>query len=190
MENKIKNEILKEINLHKEMLDDFESKNIGVILKISEAIINSLKKNGTIYLCGNGGSAADSQHIAGELIGRFRKNRNPIHAIAFSTDTSVLTCISNDFDFTQIFKRQVEALIESGDILWVFSTSGSSPNILEAVKVAKKKGAIVISFTGLGKRISMESDLNISINTNITSIIQEIHQVAYHIICAIVEKYL
>jgi D-sedoheptulose 7-phosphate isomerase len=110
----MKETILESIKLHKELINQFESTGIDVILDISKIIINSLNKNGCIYLCGNGGSAADAQHIAGELIGRFKKNRKALPAVALSTDTSILTCISNDFSFEDIFSRQLEALLETG----------------------------------------------------------------------------
>jgi len=177
------------INLHKELVNKFENTRIDVILDISKTIINSLNKNGCIYLCGNGGSAADAQHIAGEFIGRFKKDRKPLPAVALSTDTSVLTCISNDFNFEQIFSRQIDALLKPNDILWALSTSGASPNIISAAQLAKVKGAKVIAFTGKpGSKLEEISDLCLRANTNISSKAQEIHQLAYHIICELVEN--
>ena len=104
--------ILKTINEHKKAIESFENNSISIIKEIAQMIIGCLKKSGTIYLCGNGGSAADCQHIAGEFVGRFRAERNPLPAIAFSTDTSVITCIGNDYSFEDIFVRQAEALIK------------------------------------------------------------------------------
>ncbi len=111
-------------------------------------IVKSLRAGGTIYLCGNGGSAADAQHIAGEFVGRFRAERRALPAVALSTDTSILTCIGNDYSFERVFARQVEALVRPGDVLWAFSTSGTSPNVLAAAEEARRKGARVIAFTG------------------------------------------
>lgn len=185
----MKNEVLNEIQLHKKMVNELESGGIERILRISENIVNSLRNNGTLYICGNGGSAADAQHIAGEFIGRFREDREALPAVSLSTDTSVLTCIGNDYDFNEIFKRQVEAYIKPGDILWALSTSGSSLNIIKAVKVAKEIGATIVSFTGIsGSKLEKLSTHNLSVNTKITSTVQEIHQISYHIICKLVEK--
>jgi len=177
------------INLHKRLVNEFENKEVDNIKKISNTLIGSLKKGGMIYLCGNGGSAADSQHLAGEFIGRFKKDRKAIPAISLTTDTSVLTCVGNDFRFDDIFSRQIEALIKPRDILWSFSTSGSSKNIIAAAKMAKEKGAIVLAFTGKpGSKLEKISDLCLNVNSSTTSAVQEIHQLAYHIICCLVEQ--
>ncbi len=185
----VKEKIVESIKLHKELVEKFEKTRIDMILDISKTIINSLNKNGCIYLCGNGGSAADAQHIAGELIGRFKKDRKALPAVALSTDTSILTCISNDFSFEDIFSRQVEALLKPSDVLWALSTSGKSPNIISAAKLAKEKGAKVIAFTGKpGSKLEEISDLCLSVNTDASSNAQEIHQLAYHIICELIEN--
>jgi len=184
----MKEEIQNYLNLHKKLIQELGSESLGTITKVSEAIAGSIKNKGTIYLCGNGGSAADAQHVAGELIGRFTKNRRALPAISLSTDTSVLTCIGNDFSFDDIFSRQIEALINEKDILWVFSTSGSSPNILKAAKVAKERKAKLITFTGRkGSELEKISDICLSAGTEVTSLAQEIHQVAYHLICKLIE---
>ena len=129
------------VETHRAMLAAFESHGIGTVVAMAQAIVQSLQNNGTLYLCGNGGSAADAQHIAGEFVGRFRIERRPLPAVALSTDTSVLTCIGNDYDYQSVFSRQVEALVRPGDILWAFSTSGTSPNVLKAAEAAKRKEA-------------------------------------------------
>lgn len=178
-------DLLKE---HKAALAEFE-KSEETIEQITELIIAALKNAGTVYLCGNGGSAADCQHIAGEFVGRFKRNRKPLPAIALSTDTSVITCIGNDYNYDDVFTRQIEAMVKTGDVLWAFSTSGASSNILKAVKLAKKKNANVIAFTGKpGSELESLSDLCICANTNQTSTAQEIHMLAYHIICEVVDK--
>lgn len=184
MINKVKNIIKK----HKDLVEDFECTKLDLIIRISEVISRSIKQGGILYLCGNGGSAADAQHIAGEFIGRFKKNRKALPAIALTTDSSVLTCIGNDYGYDKIFLRQAEALLKKKDILWVFSTSGSSSNIISAAKIAKKKKATVITFTGKkGSKLGGISDICLTVNSSITSSIQEIHQIAYHIICELVE---
>ncbi|MCL5069519.1 MAG: SIS domain-containing protein, partial [Actinobacteria bacterium] len=118
--------VLGAIELHKKLIDDFEKKDIDKIIRIAEIIANSFKNGHQVYICGNGGSAADSQHLAGELIGRFHKKRKALPAVALTVDTSVITCIANDFSYDEIFKRQLEALLCPGDILLLFSTSGKS----------------------------------------------------------------
>ena len=125
--------VIETIEAHKAALLEFEKTGIQTVEDIAGMIIDSLNNGGRIYLCGNGGSAADCQHIAGEFIGRFRRERNPLPAVAFSTDTSVITCIGNDYSFDDIFTRQVEALVGEGDILWAFSTSGTSANVVNVV---------------------------------------------------------
>lgn len=177
------------IDLHKRLVTEFEKEGPAKIEEISNILIESLKQDGVIYLCGNGGSAADAQHIAGELIGKFRKNRKALPAIALTTDSSVLTCVGNDFCFDDIFSRQVEALLKPKDILWTLSTSGKSQNIINAAKIANEKGAKVLAFTGKkGSKLEKISDICLNVQSSITSSIQEIHQLAYHIICGLVEE--
>jgi D-sedoheptulose 7-phosphate isomerase len=183
------NEIVdKHIREHKKALAEFEGKT-GVLVAISELIVKAFKAGNSLYLCGNGGSAADCQHIAGEFVGRFRKERNPLPAISLSADTSILTCIGNDYSFDQVFVRQVQGLMKQGDILWAFSTSGSSKNILKAVDAAKTKQASVIAFTGKsGSELEKKSDLCFCSQSLHTSTAQEMHILAYHIICDWVES--
>ena len=184
----MKEKIYESIKLHKELVKKFENIKTDIILEISKTIINSLNKQGCVYICGNGGSAADAQHIAAELIGRFKKNRKPIPAVALSTNTSILTSIGNDFDFEQVFLRQIDALIKPNDILWVLSTSGTSSNIISAAESASKNGVKVIAFTGKTDcKLEGISDLCLSAGTDSSSGAQEIHQLAYHIICEIIE---
>ena len=148
-----------------------------------------MSNDGFLYLCGNVGSAADCQHIAGEFVGRFRKERQALPAIAFTTDTSILTCIGNDYRFEDVFARQAEAMITNRDVLWVFSTSGTSKNILAAADVARRKGAKVIAFVGRQHSpLEQIADVCICAQCNLTSTSQEVHQLAYHIICNIVEQ--
>jgi D-sedoheptulose 7-phosphate isomerase len=162
----------------------------GLIARMSEAIITAIDGGSRIYLLGNGGSAADAQHIAAELVGRFRRERRPLPAIAFTTDTSVLLSISNDYGFGHVFTRQVEAFVTAGDIVWALSTSGSSPNVVEAVHAAHGLGAIIIGFTGrTGGRLKPVCDHCLCVPHDASDRIQEIHQLAYHLVCQQVEDH-
>ena len=183
-------EIVREaIETHRKMVAAFEASAVDTILAAAEMIVQSLRAGGTIYLCGNGGSAADAQHIAGEFVGRFRAERRALPAVALSTDTSVLTCIANDYDYERVFARQVEALVRPGDILWAFSTSGTSPNVLKAAEAARAKGARVLAFTGrANSKLEAAAGLCFCAEASLTARSQELHQLAYHIICDLVER--
>ncbi|MCX5644056.1 MAG: D-sedoheptulose 7-phosphate isomerase [Phycisphaerae bacterium] len=181
--------VMETIETHRKMVAAFETSAVDTIVAIAETIVQSLRAGGTLYLCGNGGSAADAQHIAGEFVGRFRAQRRALPAVALSTDTSVLTCIANDYDFERVFARQVEALVRPGDLLWAFSTSGTSPNVLKAAEAARRKGARVIAFTGrANSKLEASADLCFCAEAALTARSQEIHQLAYHIICDLVER--
>jgi D-sedoheptulose 7-phosphate isomerase len=188
MNENTKQLITKTIETHKMMIVEFQKGGIEIIATIVESITDSLKRNGTIYICGNGGSAADAQHIAGELVGRFRRERKALAAVALTTDTSILTSIANDYTYERIFERQVEAFVKEGDILWAFSTSGSSENVIAAARLAKEKGAKVIAFTGrINSKLEKTADMCFCADSESTARSQEIHQLAYHIICDLVE---
>jgi D-sedoheptulose 7-phosphate isomerase len=177
------------VETHRQMVAAFEASAGDTIVAMVDTIVQSLRQGGTLYLCGNGGSAADAQHIAGEFVGRFRTARRALPAVALSTDTSVLTCIANDYDYESVFARQVEALVGPGDILWAFSTSGTSPNVLRAVEAARRQGARVLAFTGrANSRLQAMADLCFCAEAALTARSQELHQLAYHIICDLVEE--
>jgi D-sedoheptulose 7-phosphate isomerase len=160
-----------------------------VIFEITERIIRALRDGKKVLLCGNGGSAADSQHIAAELVCRFRMNRPALPAIALTTDTSILTAVSNDFGFETLFSRQVEALGREGDILIGLSTSGSSKNVALAMHQAKQGGLFAIAFIGQKSGpVSEFADVILHIPSDITARIQEGHATVGHIICDLVEK--
>lgn len=163
-----------------------ESSNLEAIgKKISEC----LKSGGKVMICGNGGSAADSQHFSAELVGRFQTERRPLPAIALSTDTSILTAVGNDYGFERIFERQVEALGNRGDILIGISTSGNSMNVINAVEAAKKKGMTTIGFLGKdGGKLKPLCDMNLTINSKTTARVQEMHGLSIHIICEMVDS--
>ncbi|MDD5011184.1 MAG: SIS domain-containing protein [Phycisphaerae bacterium] len=184
----MKKQIAGTIAMHRKMLDALEADGIGTIEKIAKIIIKSTEKGGTLYICGNGGSAADAQHIAGEFVGRFLKNRKALPAVALSTDTSVITSIANDYGFDSIFEKQVEGLVKKQDCLWALSTSGSSPNIIKAAMLAKKRGAKIVAFTGKkNSKLEKIADACFLAEADKSFAVQEIHQIAYHIICGLVE---
>jgi len=190
MNKEIEKLIIESIESHQKMTKEFLSYGIDKIVSISETIIKSLENKGTVYVCGNGGSAADAQHISSELVGRFQRNRKALAAVALTTDTSILTSVANDYTFDNIFTRQVEALVKEGDILWAFSTSGTSKNIIAAAKLAREIGAAVISFTGISNsELESISDICLCAGSKTTARSQEIHQLAYHIICDLIEKH-
>jgi D-sedoheptulose 7-phosphate isomerase len=155
------------------------------------ACVNSLRAGGKLMLCGNGGSAADSQHLAAEFTGRFIKDRPPVAAIALSTDTSALTCIANDYSFEAIFARQVQALGKPGDCVIAISTSGNSGNVLAAVAAAKALGITCIGLLGRdGGKLKAECDIAIVVPSQVTARIQEAHILIGHSLCGAVEQQL
>ncbi|MBU1076974.1 MAG: D-sedoheptulose 7-phosphate isomerase [Spirochaetes bacterium] len=159
-----------------------------MISSVAELIIKTFKEGHKLLICGNGGSAADSQHFSAELVGRFMTDRDPFPSIALSTDTSLITAWSNDHSFETIFSRQVEALGQKGDILFTISTSGNSKNCIEALTVAKKKGLITISLLGRkGGRMKEISDHSIIVPDERTWHIQESHITIIHILCHLIE---
>ncbi|MHC4737268.1 MAG: D-sedoheptulose-7-phosphate isomerase [Planctomycetota bacterium] len=189
MDKSIEKQVKAAIDIHKKMVAELESGATGTIAAAAEAIIKSIKQGGVVYICGNGGSAADAQHIAGEFVGRFERERKGLAAIALTTDTSVMTSISNDYGYENVFARQVEALVRKGDVLWAISTSGSSPNVVAAAEMAKKKGACVLAFTGQAEsKLERVADICFCAADKSTAHSQEIHQIAYHIICELVEQ--
>jgi D-sedoheptulose 7-phosphate isomerase len=156
---------------------------------IAAAMAAALKGGGKILLCGNGGSAADAQHIAGELLSRYEVDRAPLAAVALTTDTSVLTAIGNDYGYEQVFERQVQGLGRKGDVLVALSTSGRSPNILRALDAAKKDGLVTIGFTGAkGGDLTSRCDFMLRAPSDKTPIIQQIHITAAHVICGLIER--
>ena len=161
----------------------------GEILTAANAISNRLTNGGKLLLMGNGGSAADSQHIAAELIGRFKKERKAIPALALTVDSSSLTALGNDYGFDTIFSRQVEALATANDAVIGISTSGNSPNVIRALKLAREIGAITIGFMGnSGGNMKDCVDISIIVPSNDTARIQEVHITIGHIICEIIEQ--
>jgi D-sedoheptulose 7-phosphate isomerase len=161
----------------------------GELLKLSTSISTALKAGNKVLIFGNGGSAADAQHFAGELVGRFKLDRNPLPAIALTADSSVLTALANDFGFEEVFSMQVDALAKKGDVVIGITTSGKSLNVVKALRTAKLKGAFTAVLTGLGGRhLSDEVDICIAIPSQDTQRIQEAHTVVLHIVCELLEE--
>ena len=159
------------------------------INQVKDIILDALKNKNKIILFGNGGSAADSQHMAAEFIGRFLVDRQSIPAISLTTDTSILTAVGNDFGFENIFSRQCESLVSKGDIIIAISTSGNSTNVINGIKTAKEKGGIIISLTGNnGGKLNNISDKILKVPTEHIPHIQECHRVIIHILCDLIEK--
>ena len=189
MDEKTKKRITETIEKHQKMVAELQADGIETITAAADMIIESLRQGGCVYICGNGGSAADAQHIAGELVGRVLRERKALSAVALSTDTSIITSVANDYSYENIFERQVEALVSKNDVLWAISTSGRSANIISAIKKAKEKNASVLAFTG-SKNCPMENlaDVCFCAEAKLPFLTQQIHQIAYHIICDLVEQ--
>jgi D-sedoheptulose 7-phosphate isomerase len=158
------------------------------VARAGEALVNALRAGGKAMFCGNGGSAADSQHIAAEFTGRFINDRRPLAGLALSTDSSALTCISNDYGYEHVFVRQVQALGKAGDCLVGISTSGNSANVLRAFDHARTAGIVTIGLLGRdGGALAGLSDVAIVVPSNVTARIQEAHIMIGHILCGMVE---
>ena len=186
-------------SMHKEIADrleegarvkqDMAKSRIGEIEGMVKLIVSAYRAGGKVVLFGNGGSAADAQHIAGELVGRFKLERPALPAVALTTNTSVLTAVANDYGYETTFSRQVEALVNKNDIAIGISTSGDSPNVIEAVKAAKAKGAKTIGLTGgNGGRLAELADLSLVVPSGNYSRVQEAHITIGHIVCELVER--
>jgi D-sedoheptulose 7-phosphate isomerase len=161
----------------------------NAIYAIADAITGALRHGGKLMIAGNGGSAGDAQHIAGEFLSRLNFDRNPLPAIALTTDSSVLTAIGNDYGFDRVFERQVRGLGRAGDVLIAISTSGRSPNVLAALRAARQIGIATVGFTGDGEReMAADCDHCLAAPAAETPLIQQIHIVAAHAICGLVER--
>lgn len=173
---------------HKKALEDFPVKDVQ---KIAETIASALKNGNKLLICGNGGSCSDSQHFAGEIVGRFQMERPGLPAIALTADSAVMTCLGNDYGYEMAFARQVQALGNKGDVFVGISTSGNSANVVKAAESAREKGLTVIAFTGMkDAKLHQISDLAFRSPSAVTATIQEMHITAIHIICGIIENML
>ena len=170
---------------------DFVKNNIANIIFLAKKIAEAFQKDNKLLLCGNGGSAADAQHIAAEFVNRFIIERTPLPAIALTTDTSVITSISNDYSFDQVFSKQISAIGRAGDILLAISTSGNSENVIRAIRTARDMGIYTAALTGRdGGRMARIADIPIIVKSNDTPRIQESHIMAGHLICQLVDHIL
>ncbi len=161
-----------------------------IIENIAKLWIKTIEQGGKVIFCGNGGSAADSQHLAAELMGRYKFDRDPMPAISLTTDTSALTAIGNDYGYEKVFSRPLRGIGNKGDVLVGISTSGNSKNILDAFAIAKEKGISTVAFTGNGGGKMKElADITLNVPSNITNNIQEMHIACGHMICGLVEEH-
>jgi len=177
----------KSISDHLEVVRQLEHKH-ALLEAIARAMAATLRAGGKILWCGNGGSAADSQHLAAEIVGRFRRERRALPSVALTTDTSILTAVANDYGYEAVFSRQVEALGAAGDLLVAISTSGNSPNVVAALKAARELGMVTVGFTGAGGgRMASLCDHLLSIAAPETARVQEAHILAGHMLCDWIE---
>ena len=166
----------------------FVNENLNRIVAVVEAVTTALKAGNKILLFGNGGSAADAQHLAAEFVNRFVIERPPLPAIALTTDTSVITSIGNDYDFADIFSKQIRAIGQKGDIAWGMSTSGTSVNVVKGLEAAKKIGMVTIGLTGRdGGDVAKIADYALNVSSTSTPRIQEVHITVGHVICEMVD---
>jgi D-sedoheptulose 7-phosphate isomerase len=161
---------------------------VGDVIALAGRYADTLRGGGTIYFCGNGGSAADAQHVAAELVGRFHRQRPALAAIALTTDTSVLTSLANDDAFDRVFARQVEALGRPGDVVLAISTSGASANVVTALAVSRRLGLRTIALTGRdGGEAGRAAEIHVNVPSASTARVQEVHRTLLHVICELVE---
>jgi D-sedoheptulose 7-phosphate isomerase len=185
MRERIKDILLESIQVKEEILRN----QVGSIAEIAALMIDCLKKDGKVIVFGNGGSASDSQHIAAELVGRFKKDRSALASIALTTNTSILTSLANDYGYDVVFSRQVEALGKKNDVVLGISTSGKAKNVALGIKQAKKMGIKTVALSGGdGGDIVKLADVSLLVPSNITARIQEAHITIAHIICEMIEQ--
>ncbi|MFH1848426.1 MAG: D-sedoheptulose 7-phosphate isomerase [Candidatus Omnitrophota bacterium] len=183
MENKIRNIINEGCGVKKSLADQ-----AALIQAMADTIIDSLKKGGKLIVFGNGGSAADSQHFAAELVGRFVKEKKPLPAISLSSNVSTLTALVNDYGGKEVFSKQLEALGENGDIAFAISTSGNSANVIHALAAARQKGLKTVGLSGKGGgELAKAADMCLVVPSNTTARIQEAHITVIHILCELIE---
>ena len=174
---------------HIEQARRFLFQDVATLSEVARKLTECLKAGGKILWCGNGGSAADAQHLAAELMGRFKRERAPLPAIALTTDTSLLTAVGNDYGYQHVFSRQVRGLMTAKDVLVGLSTSGNSPNVVEAIAAAKAIGGFTVGFLGNeGGKLKAECDISLVVPHADTARIQEIHIMAGHILCDLIER--
>jgi D-sedoheptulose 7-phosphate isomerase len=190
LSNRVKQHFLDSIAVKQAVMDDLAP----AVALVAERLLQCFMEEGKVLACGNGGSAADAQHFAAEMVGRFEKERPGLAAISLSTDTSILTAIANDYDFDVIFSKQVRAIGQAGDILLAISTSGNSENVIQAIHAAHERGMVVVALTGkdggeIGRLLNMD-DLHLNVVTTRTARIQEVHLLMIHALCDAVDSLL
>ena len=184
MTNQIQSLIEESLHVNRALIDHTET-----IQQVADRLIETLRRDGKILLCGNGGSAADAQHVAAEFVGRFARERKAWPAIALTTNTSILTAVGNDYSFDRVFSRQVEAFAAKGDVVVGISTSGNSANVLEAMKTARELSCLTIGFTGQNGGLLKDTvDVCLCAPATVTARIQEAHILVWHIVCELVEQ--
>lgn len=165
------------------------TRHADIIARIADACAQTLKNGGKVMFCGNGGSAADSQHLAAEFVGRYKMERKALNSVALTVDTSILTAVGNDYGYDDVFRRQVEGIGNKGDVLIGLSTSGNSTNVVRAFELAKSMGIVTIAFTGAAGGAMRElADVCLAVPSSVTNHIQEMHITAGHLVCELVEK--
>jgi D-sedoheptulose 7-phosphate isomerase len=181
------NIITSHIKEHQQAISNISSYSIA---NIATSIVSAINLGGTIYTCGNGGSAADASHLVAELVGRFEKNRKPIKAFCLNSNMPTITAIANDFGYDKVFSRQIESIVKKPDVVIGFSTSGNSKNVVEALKIAREKDVTTVAFTGNHPDMVLESHSSVMFRAYgvRTAIIQECHTVAIHMISSIIEE--
>ena len=189
VESQRHNLIQNSLNQHLDVFQKLLAEHLENIEECAELIAGTFERNNKILICGNGGSAADAQHIAAEFVGRYETERVALPAIALTTDTSALTALANDYDFERIFSRQVDALAREGDLLIAISTSGNSPNVIAAVMKARQKGCKVLGMTGAkGKKLASLCDKSMLVPSDRTARIQEAHITIAHVWCEMIDE--
>jgi D-sedoheptulose 7-phosphate isomerase len=187
----MKGKILKAFEDSAILKQEFIKKNVDLVIEVSKLLSCIFDRGNKLILFGNGGSAADASHIAGEFVNRFKKERPGLPAISLNTDLAVLTSIANDYDYSEVFSRQMKALAQEGDVVIAISTSGASLNILKAVDAAKKKKLKTIVFTGeKGTKLAAKADYAFAVPSRNTPRVQETHITLGHVICEMVEELL
>jgi len=185
----MKERIVRIFDEHARLQREFLKHNTEMLARVAEVLIQAFHKGRTAYFFGNGGSAADAQHLAAEFVNRFRLDRRALPALALNVDTSVLTSIANDFGYDRVFARQIEAFGRADDVAVGLSTSGASPNVIEGVRLARQQGLVTVGFSGGdGAALLRETDYCIVVPSNTTARVQEMHILAGHAICDIVEQ--
>jgi D-sedoheptulose 7-phosphate isomerase len=187
MKEKVRKAFEESISVKQQFIDE----NLDTIIEVARILAETFNKGGKLILFGNGGSATDASHIAAEFVNRLKRERPALPAIALNTDMAIVTSIANDYDFSDIFVRQLKAIAQEGDVVIAISTSGNSPNVIKAVEIAKKKKLKTIAFTGAkGDRLASKTDYAFAVPSTNTPRIQETHITLGHVLCQMVEEIL